>query len=251
MFRFPLSLIAISMLVVAGCSKAGEESAATLSDSAPPAPAVPATASSDPDQVVPAGGIRAQGWTGRLDPQAAKSGKTLSDASFDLVRDTLQVVSGPAAIYWNPANTARGNYTAAATFIQNKKATHAEGYGLVIAGNNLDKPSQGYLYFLVRQDGKFLINHRASDNEVHKIVDWTANHAVKTPGSDGTTTNALAIEVGEKALSFKVNGKEVRSIPRSTIDAGGPHSGTAGTVGLRINHNLNVSVHGFAVRTRS
>jgi len=233
----------LSLLTLAGCAKSGDEKASAMNDSLPPAAA--AANAADPDVVVPEGGIRVQGWTGRLDPQAAKSGKTLSDASFDLAGDTLRVVSGPAAIYWNPLNTAKGNYTVSATFTQNQKSAHAEGYGLILSGNNLEKANQGYLYFLVRQDGKFLINHRASDTEVHKYVDWTSNFAVKTPGSDGTATNALSIAVGDKALSFKVNGKEVKSLPRSTIDSGGPNSGTAGIYGLRINHNLNVSVRGL------
>ena len=100
---------------------------------------------------------------------------------------------------------------------------------------------------MVRQDGKYLINHRADDSTVHKIVDWTAHDAVKAMDANGKATNKLEIVVGATDLSFRVNGTEVKSLPRSTIDAGGAHSGTKGIAGIRVNHNLDVHIDGFAV----
>ncbi|HEY8165640.1 MAG TPA: hypothetical protein VIF83_08820 [Gemmatimonadaceae bacterium] len=218
-----------------------------------PAAAAPATtvsmpAAADPDKVVAGGGISAAGWMGRVDPQAAKAGRTINEAKFVTMGDGFHVTAGPAAIYWNAANTATGNYTATATFSQTKASAHPEGYGLLIAGHNLDQPTESYLYFLVRQDGKFLINHRADDNTVHKMVDWTANPAVHAIDASGKATNALSVVVGSGAVSFRVNGTEVHSIPRATLDSGGDHSGTTGIVGLRVNHNLDVHVSDFGVK---
>ena len=36
----------------------------------------------DPDKTVADGGVKMAGWTGRIDPQAAKAGKNISEAKF-------------------------------------------------------------------------------------------------------------------------------------------------------------------------
>jgi hypothetical protein len=203
---------------------------------------------SDPDKLVSEGGVKVPGWTGRLDPRPAAQGRKLTDAKFVSMGNGIHVTAGPAAIYWNPANSLEGgNYTVGATFNQTKASAHPEAYGIFLGGQNLEAPNQSYLYFVVRQDGKYLINHRADDSTVHKIVDWTAHDAVKAMDANGKASNALSIVVGSDALSFRVNGTEVKSIPRATIDGGGLHSGTKGIAGIRVNHNLDVHIDGFAV----
>lgn len=204
--------------------------------------------SADPDKLVADGGVKVPGWTGRIDPQAAKGGRKITDDKVVAMGPGFHVTSGPAAVYWNPANTASGNYTVSGTFSQGKAAAHPEAYGLIIGGQNLDTPNQSYLYFLVRQDGKYLINHRANDSTVHKIVDWTAISAVKAMDAEGKATNALSVAVGPDKLSFLVNGTEVTTLPRSEIDRAGPGSGTTGLAGIRVNHNLSVHVSDFGVR---
>jgi hypothetical protein len=194
------------------------------------------------------GGVKVAGWTGRLDPRPAAQGRKITDAKFVSMGNGIHVTAGPAAIYWNPANTVEGgNYTVQGTFSQTKASAHPEAYGIFLGGQNLEAPNQSYLYFVVRQDGKYLINHRADDSTVHKIVDWTAHDAVKAMDANGKATNALSIVVGDENLSFRVNGTEVKTLPRSVIDAGGNHSGTKGIAGIRVNHNLDVHIDGFAV----
>ena len=201
----------------------------------------------DPDKLVANGGVNVPGWTGRIDPQAAKGGRKITDDKVVSMGPGFHVTSGPAAVYWNPANTASGNYTVSASFSQTKAATHPEAYGVFLAGRDLESPNQSYLYFLVRQDGKYLINHRANDSTVHKMVDWTANSAVKAIDANGKATNALSIAVLPDKLSFMVNGVEVTTLPRSEVDRAGAGSGTTGIAGIRVNHNLDVHVGGFAV----
>jgi hypothetical protein len=201
----------------------------------------------DPDKVVTDGGVKVPGWMGRVDPQAAARGRKIEEAKFISMGSGIHVTAGPAAIYWNPANTATGNYTVTATFNQTKASAHPEGYGLLLTGKDLDKASEGYLYFLVRQDGKFLINHRASDTDVHKIVDWTADPAVRAIDESGKASNKLTVVVGSDAVSFRVNDKEVKSIPRATIDGGPDHAGSVGIAGIRVNHNHDVHIDGFAL----
>lgn len=205
-----------------------------------------AQANSDPDKVVADGGVKVAGWSGRLDPRPAKQGRKLSETLFVSMGSGIHVTAGPAAIYWNPSNTMTGNYSVKATFNQTKASPHPEAYGLLVAGHDLDSANQSYMYFLVRQDGKFLINHRANDSTVHKIVDWTANPAVKAIDASGKASNALAVDVGATQVRFLVNGTEVHAIPRSTLDSGSDHSGTTGIAGIRVNHNLDVHIDGFA-----
>jgi hypothetical protein len=203
---------------------------------------------SDPDKLVSDGGVKVTGWTGRIDPRAATQGRKITDTKFVSMATGIHATAGPAAIYWNPANTAKGNYTVSATFNQTKASAHPEGYGLMVAGKNLETPNQSYFYFLVRQDGKFIINHRANDSTVHKIVDWAANPAVKAIDESGKASNALSVVLGADKVSFRVNGTEVQSLDRATLDGGGDHSGTAGVAGIRVNHNLDVHIDGFAVK---
>lgn len=199
----------------------------------------------DPTNVVKDAGVNMAGWTGRVDPQAAKGGKKLSDDKLVSMGTGFHVTSGPAAIYWNPAKTASGNYTVSGSFTQTKAPAHPEAYGLFIGGKDLNAPNQSYAYFVVRQDGKYLINHRANDSTVHKLVDWTANPAVKPADSAGKATNKLSIVVGPDKVSFLANGVEVNSLPRAQLDGMG--QGTTGIAGVRVNHNLDVHIDGFAV----
>ncbi|MEO7502338.1 MAG: hypothetical protein ABIW94_06845 [Gemmatimonadaceae bacterium] len=244
------TLIAAAGLALAGCATAAPPATTTTATTAPttaPSAAAVSPRAMDPDKLVADGGVKMAGWTGRIDPQAAKAGRNISEAKFVGMGTGFHVTSGPAAVYWNPANTAKGNYTVTSRFTQTKAAVHPEGYGVIISGQNLDAANQSYLYFMVRQDGKYLINHRANDSTVHKMVDWTANPAVKTIEGSGNSTNTLSVVVGADKLSFLVNGVEVNSLPRSQIDSGGPNSGTTGVVGVRVNHNLDVHVDGLSI----
>ncbi len=57
------------------------------------------------------GGVEVEGWTGRLDPRPAAAGRALADTKFYAMGRGIHVTAGLAAIYWNPKNTIRGNYT--------------------------------------------------------------------------------------------------------------------------------------------
>ena len=64
------------------------------------------------------------GWTGRIDPQATKAGRNMSEAKFVGMGTGFHVTSGPAAVYWNPANTAKGNYTDGKPALVNFQVQH-------------------------------------------------------------------------------------------------------------------------------
>jgi len=196
----------------------------------------------DPTHKV-AGGISAAGWMGRLDPKDERRGMKIEDTKFAAMGSGYHVTSGPAAIYWNPKDVAKGSYTVSASFTQTKAPMHPEAYGLFIGGSNLSDSTETYVYFETRGDGKYLINHRAG-NAVHKIVDWTETDATNKEDASGKSTNELAIRVTKDSVDFLANGKVVKAFSKAEM-----HNFAAdGQTGIRVNHNLDVHVDKFQVK---
>ncbi len=171
------------------------------------------------------------------------------DSLFEFVtmRPGWHVTSGRfAAILWNPETVARGNYRVESLVHVFPRSGHAEGFGLILGGRDLDGPNQDYLYFLIRKDGQFLIKHRAG-TATHNVVEWTANAAVTPQPAEDTTAqsvrNLLAVEVGAREVEFFVNGQRVHTLPRSAANFDG-------VVGLRVNHNVNLHVQSLTVTQR-
>lgn len=177
-----------------------------------------------------------EGWTVRLDYPDRRS---LDDVEFVTMGSGYHVTLGPRAIFYRSADVVRGRYRAHATFTQTTGLQHPEAYGLFIGGRDLDGANQAYTYFLVRQDGRYLIKRRMGSETV-EIVDWTPHDAVNGIGDGGSSTNALAVDVGAETVRFLVNDREVHALPRADVDA-------EGIVGLRVNHRLDVHVADFGV----
>jgi len=191
--------------------------------------------------VVPLAAQAPAGWKERIDNSAnANDPDDNPKVKFVSMGKGFHVTSGPAATYWNPSNTAAGNYTLKGTFILFKPSGHTNYYGLVFGGEDLGGPKQNYIYFMVAQDGTYAVIHRAGD-QTHSIQ--RAKHeAVKVPAADGRSTNALEVRVTAKDISYVVNGTVVHTTPKSGMTAK-----TDGVVGVRINHLLDVHVDGFEV----
>ena len=194
------------------------------------------TKEKDPDLKV-AGGSLPKSWTGRTDRENAK----LADAKFVPAGAGFHVTSGPAAIYWRPTDNVTGPYVATATFTQLKAPSHPEAYGLVFMGKRLESPQQDYAYVLVRGDGKVMVKHRAG-NDVHTILDWTANAAVKKQDASGKATNTLTVDASKAdSVRMLVNGAPIAALAISYLGSAN------GIVGLRVNHNLDVQVDRFTI----
>jgi len=192
----------------------------------------------DPDKKMAGPGTLPSGWKGRLD----SGDKSLAGVKAAAMGGGVHFMTGPAGIYYKPADKMTGAYEAHATFTQMVPADHPEAYGLFIGGANLDAAAQKYTYFIVRQDGKYMIKRR-NGNDTPTVTDWTDSSAIKKADSSGKMSNTLAIEVGKDKVRFLVNGTEVSSVDAAKVD-------TAGTAGLRVNHNLNLHVEGFAAKAR-
>lgn len=173
------------------------------------------------------------GWEMRLDRP-----NSTAPIHFMSMEGHLHAVLGPAGIFYQPTSTATGAYRAQGTFTLNKPSEHPEAFGMFVGGRDLQGAGQDYLYFLVRQDGQFMVKHRAG-TETHTLIDWTEHAAVRRPGADGKATNTLAVDSSPTDVRFLVNGTEVGTLPRGV--------NTDGVYGLRLNHNLDVVITDFAV----
>ena len=70
------------------------------------------------------------------------------DVTLEGMGNSFTVGTGPAAVVWDPANTADGEYNLKASFLLEAPSDHTNYYGLVFGGGDLDSSSQNYLYFL-------------------------------------------------------------------------------------------------------
>jgi hypothetical protein len=192
--------------------------------------------------VVPLTAQAPKGWMLRVDRSTAASDPDAAGAiKFVTMGSGFHATNPQAAVYWNPANTATGSYTLKGTFKLMKPSGHTNYYGLVFGGSDLDGPKQTYIYFLVAQDGTWLITHRAGDAAVHD-VSKAASDAVKKPDGSGQSTNALEVRVRPDKIEYVVNGTVVTTTPKTGMTAK-----TDGLYGIRVNHLLEVHIDGFGV----
>ena len=180
-----------------------------------------------------------KGWKLRVDRSTSATDPDASgNIQFMAMGSTLHAINPQAAVYWNPANTATGNYTLKGTFTLVKPSGHTNYYGLVFGGSDLDGAKQAYTYFLVAQDGSWLVKHRNGETATD-VLPKAPSDAVKKPGADGKSTNALEVRVGADKIDYVVNGTVVGSSPKSAAK-------TDGVYGIRVNHLLEVHIDGLS-----
>ena len=183
-----------------------------------------------------------KGWLVRPDRSTSASDPDAAGAiKFSTSGSGFHAVNPQAAVYWNPANTATGNYSLKGSFTLMRPSSHANYYGLVFGGSGLEGSSQSYIYFVVAQDGTWLIKRRDGDVATREVA-RARNSVVKTPDASGKSTNALEVRVMADKIDYFVNGTMVQSTPKTGLTAK-----TDGLYGIRINHQLEVQVDGLAV----
>jgi hypothetical protein len=192
--------------------------------------------------IAPAFAQAPKGWKVRgdhssdaSDPDAAGSIKFVTSGSG------YHATNPMAAIYWNPANTASGNYTLKGTFKLIKSTGFNEYYGLIFGGSGLEGGAESYLYFMVTDDGTYLIKHR-DGSSTQGVSPKTPSPAVKKPDASGSATNALEVRVKADKVEFVINGTVVTTLPKT-----GAAAKTDGIYGIRINHQLDVQIDGFGM----
>jgi hypothetical protein len=214
------------------------------------ATAIHAQAPTETPRAVQGGGISVPGWTGAVDPSEEKSGQTVNNAKFAKEGNALQVTTGPAITYWNPANKATGNYTVKATFNEPKYMnlnTHPHPYGIVIAGNNMGGAQQTYLYCAAYGNGNFIVRGFGPEPFQMNGRRGEANAAVhKAAGPGEPVTQEIAMSVKGDKVECAINGTVVASYDKSAVVTAGKLTSTDGIYGLRFAHNTEVTVTGFS-----
>jgi hypothetical protein len=199
----------------------------------------------DTSRSVAGGGISAPGWVGAVDAGAQKAGQTINDTKLTQEGNTFKVTTGPAATYWNPANTATGNYTVSATFTEAKYMnlnSHPHPYGIFIAGHGLgtDQPSE--LYCAAYGDGRFIVRGFGPD-PFQMNGRGEANAAVhKAAGPGEPVEQKIALSVKDGKVECAINDTVVASYDKAQVVTAGKLASTDGIYGIRFAHNTEGTV---------
>src|SRR3977135_1656039 len=85
--------------------------------------------------IVPLNAQAPKGWKLRVDRSMSASDPDAAGAiQFVETGSGFHATNPKAAVYWNPANTATGNYTLKGTFTLMKPSGHNNYYGFVVWG---------------------------------------------------------------------------------------------------------------------
>jgi hypothetical protein len=205
----------------------------------------------DQSRAVAGGGISVPGWQGKIDAKEAGEGMTLANAKLSQVGNVLHVTTGPAVTYWNPANTATGDYTVKATFHEAAYMSinnHPHPYGIVIGGSDLGSDQQSYLYCSAYGNGTFIV--RGMGPEPFQLGGRrpTANDAInKAAGTGQPVTQEIAVSVHGGKVDCAINGTVVASYDRAEVVGAGKLKSTDGVYGIRFAHNTEGTVTGLSV----
>jgi hypothetical protein len=195
------------------------------------------------------GGIKITGWMGKIDASEAGRGLVLEGARLAMDGEAMHVTTGPAVAYWNPANTASGNYTVSATFTEPEYMNlnnHPHPYGIVVAGSNMGTDQQTYLYCAAYGNGGFIV--RGFGPEPFQVNGRRPemNDAVhKAAGQGQPVTQEIAVTVTADQVQCAVNGTVVGSYTKADVVGAGKLSSTDGIYGIRFGHNTEALVTGL------
>jgi hypothetical protein len=208
-----------------------------------------APAQGETNRLVAGGGITAPGWMGKLDPADEAKGQKVSDAKLAQAGNVLQVTTGPAITYWNPANKATGDYTVKASFNEPKYMNlndHPHPYGIVIAGNDMGTANQTFLYCAAYGNGNFIVRGFGPTAFQMNGRGAPAPSVNKAAGKDSPVTQDIAMSVKGDSVTCSINGAVVATYTKADLAAKGLKS-TDGVYGVRFAHNTEGTVTGLAM----
>lgn len=210
-----------------------------------------ATWAQEESRTVADGGVHVAGWMGQIDASEASRGQTLDNARLTSDGDVLHVTTGPAVAYWNPANTATGDYTVSATFNEPKYMNlnnHPHPYGLFIAGDDMGSGGQSYLYCAAYGNGNFIVRGFGPEPFQMNGRRGESNDAVhKAAGEGQPVSQELSMSVRGGKVECSINGTVVASYDGSEVVMDGRLESTDGVFGIRFGHNTEGTVTGLKV----
>ena len=206
----------------------------------------PAAAAQDADKKVAGGGITVKGWMGKEDA-GNKQGLTINDSKLAPEGKGMRVVTGPAALYWNPRNVGKGDFSVKATFTEPKQSyDHPHPYGVFIGGANLDTAPTA-LYCVAYRNGTYIVRG-FSGGKPFGIVPKRAPHdAIKKGDPPAEVVQEVAMNVRGDKVECVINGATVWSAAKADVVGEGKLASTDGITGIRVSHNSDAIVTGFAV----
>jgi hypothetical protein len=204
----------------------------------------------DESRAVADGGIKISGWMGKIDASEAAKGLALENARLAMDGDAIHVVTGPAVNYWNPSNTATGDFTVKATFTEMEYMNlnnHPHPYGIFIGGSDMGTDSQSLLYCAAYGNGRFIV--RGFGPAPFQMNErGEANDAVNTAAGKGQpVTQEIALSVRGDMVQCSVNGTVVASYPKADVVGEGKLKSTDGVYGIRFGHNTEARVSGLTM----
>ena len=202
----------------------------------------------DADRVIPGGGVHIEGWTGQIDGRSAAQGRVLNDARFVQEGEAIHVTTGPATTYWNPANTATGDYVVKATFLEPQFMalnSHPHSYGIFIGGHDLGTDRMSLVYCVAYGSGDVLV--RGFGPAVFTLLS-SPNAAVHKAAAVGQpVTQEIAWTVKGNRAECAINGTVVAGYDKSQLVGQGRLQSTDGVYGIRFTHNVEAIITGFGM----
>ena len=201
----------------------------------------------DADRKV-AGGITAKGWTGKEDT-GNKQGLTVKDSKFAEEGKGYRLMTGPAALYWNPANKASGDFTVKATFTEAKQTyNHPHPFGVFIGGSDLESGAANALYCAAYRNGNYIIRMFSGGKRVDVVGKPAPNDAVRKAAPEAEVVQEVAWTVKGDNVQCLVNGTAVWTGTKADLTGAGKLPSTDGIVGIRVSHNSDAVVSGFGLK---
>ncbi|MEO8337101.1 MAG: hypothetical protein ABI664_19100 [bacterium] len=197
---------------------------------------------------VAGGGIAIPGWMGKIDANEEKNGQVLNNSKLAKEGNDLHVTTGPAVAYWNPSNTASGNYTVMATFKEPKYMSlnsHPHPYGIMIGGNDMGTADQSYMYCAAYGNGNFIVRGFGPAPFQLNGRGAPAPSVNKAAGVGEPVQQAIAISVKGDKVECSINGAVVASYDKASIVGPGKLKSTDGVYGVRFAHNTEAMVSGL------
>jgi len=197
----------------------------------------------DENRKVAGGGIMAPGWMGKADGD----GK-VEDAKLELSGGKFSIMTGPAINYWNPANTASGDYTVSATFNEPSYMNlnnHPHPYGLFIGGNDLGTANASLLYCAPYGNGTVIIRGFGPAPFQMNGRRGEANDAIHKAEKGQPVTQDVMWTVKGGRAECSVNGTVVGGYDAAELVAPGKLKSLDGVYGIRAAHNVDVIVSNF------
>ncbi len=201
----------------------------------------------DADKKVAGGGVTVKGWQGKVD-SGNRQGLAITDSKLAPEGSGMRLMTGAAALYWNPANVGKGDFSVKATFDEAKQSyNHPHPYGVFIGGKGLDGDQPQALYCAAYRSGNYIVRGFSGGKPFGIVQKPTPNDAIAKGAADAPVKQEVVMRVSGDKVECTVNGASVWSATKADVTGAGKLDSTDGITGIRVSHNSDALVSNFAV----